>query len=319
MAEELQKVLTEDSEARAAASKDGLLRPFLLIVSMPATERVTFGKLLGIDLTREQGVMGNAHAEALCLLNKNKKGLTSLANTGMSSLAGFNTPWIPILLRVLKHRKVDVGDLKNLDPVNHTLPGAAKKKAYADSIEKGNLSSAEELKTLEEHLMRFILTSQQGFLTPEQQENVTKLLERPEVQDMESKLAPKGLQFMAPYIITLIYLTSGISPEDMESLEEALADTDINAKSDEASKAKKKESMKALGTKIVTNVAPVQILNVVCPPLGMAYLAKNVSCAVGSGVFGLGTNVKALCDPVEMLMTHRLMLLLNGVDIDQFH
>ena len=73
--------LRRSSRHRAAASRTGLLRPFLALATLPARERQRLGSRLGVSLARTRGYL-DPHAEAWTLLSAKKKGIAARANRG---------------------------------------------------------------------------------------------------------------------------------------------------------------------------------------------------------------------------------------------
>ena len=73
--------LRRSSRHRAAASRTGLLRPFLALATLPARERQRLGSRLGVSPARTRGYL-DPHAEAWTLLSAKKKGIAARANRG---------------------------------------------------------------------------------------------------------------------------------------------------------------------------------------------------------------------------------------------
>jgi len=93
--------LTRESNCRHAASKEGLIRPFLLLASMSQQHRALLAIQLGWCPFIEEN-FGDAHEEAWQLLTRKGKGLRARCVRGLGKLNPFATQldWVGILNHV---------------------------------------------------------------------------------------------------------------------------------------------------------------------------------------------------------------------------
>ena len=106
--------LTRESEFKQKAWNKGLIKPFLLLVSMHPKDRIFWAKSLKVNLLSMKNY-GDAHAEAYKLLTADRKGLQARANHAFADTLnplGRDCNWYQILHRVcrkalLHSKKVD--------------------------------------------------------------------------------------------------------------------------------------------------------------------------------------------------------------------
>ena len=93
----LEKDLEKVSDFRASASKAGLLRPFLYLVSLPPVGRLQIAINLGWTLVGT-ATMGDSHAESWDILNKKDLGLRDRMSRMRDTLFRREVNWYSILL-----------------------------------------------------------------------------------------------------------------------------------------------------------------------------------------------------------------------------
>eukprot|EP01114_Cavostelium_apophysatum_P008987 TRINITY_DN22059_c0_g1_i1.p1 TRINITY_DN22059_c0_g1~~TRINITY_DN22059_c0_g1_i1.p1 ORF type:complete len:599 (-),score=120.78 TRINITY_DN22059_c0_g1_i1:62-1858(-) len=95
--------LTRDTPFKRKAHKEGLLRPFLLLVAMPPIFRNQAASSLGWTLFTED-YFGDAHAEAWAILTKDAKGMQTRCNHSYEKLNVFgkSSNWYDMLSRCAK-------------------------------------------------------------------------------------------------------------------------------------------------------------------------------------------------------------------------
>eukprot|EP00013_Stygamoeba_regulata_P007318 CAMPEP_0177631654 /NCGR_PEP_ID=MMETSP0447-20121125/1865_1 /TAXON_ID=0 /ORGANISM="Stygamoeba regulata, Strain BSH-02190019" /LENGTH=664 /DNA_ID=CAMNT_0019133153 /DNA_START=22 /DNA_END=2016 /DNA_ORIENTATION=+ len=115
--ERLTAELERRSEYRDLAQQHGMVRPFLLLVSMPFFQRCKVANFLGWSLFGEE-YFGDPHAEAWSIINKPTYGLQSRTHSAWRKLNLFRTSanWWEILVAVIakcfrmKVQNLDWGD-----------------------------------------------------------------------------------------------------------------------------------------------------------------------------------------------------------------
>merc|ERR1712137_230209 len=103
---DLERVVAElqrESVYREKANKEGVLRPFLLLVSMPPMLRNQISCQLGWSIFAED-YFGDSHAEAYHILNDSRSGMQARANQSYERLnpLAHNCNWYDILIRVMQ-------------------------------------------------------------------------------------------------------------------------------------------------------------------------------------------------------------------------
>eukprot|EP00012_Vannella_robusta_P014454 CAMPEP_0206210250 /NCGR_PEP_ID=MMETSP0166-20121206/17429_1 /ASSEMBLY_ACC=CAM_ASM_000260 /TAXON_ID=95228 /ORGANISM="Vannella robusta, Strain DIVA3 518/3/11/1/6" /LENGTH=767 /DNA_ID=CAMNT_0053631875 /DNA_START=1118 /DNA_END=3418 /DNA_ORIENTATION=- len=96
--------LTRDSEFKQKAWNKGLIKPFLLLVSLHPEKRICWAKSLNINLLSMKNY-GDPHAEAYKVLTMDRKGLQARANHAFADTLnplGQNCNWYQILYRVCR-------------------------------------------------------------------------------------------------------------------------------------------------------------------------------------------------------------------------
>ena len=90
--------MTRDSAPRQQAAKAGLLRPFVLLVSMTPSLRALLAVQLGLS-PLNQPYFGDPHEEAWQILSQKKRGLQASSVAGLSKLNPFASPpdWVGCL------------------------------------------------------------------------------------------------------------------------------------------------------------------------------------------------------------------------------
>jgi len=115
----VRKEMAKHSEFSELAAKSGMIRPFLILIAMPAFFRNKVANFLGWTLFT-QPYFGDAHEEAWVILSKDMSGMMSRAIKAYERIALLNRmPWYNVVYRVTAEifRRVDAPEMDYDDAV----------------------------------------------------------------------------------------------------------------------------------------------------------------------------------------------------------
>ena len=222
-------ILDRESDFRDKAYRAGLIRPFLLLATLPPRERVRLGMRLGVSLSRSSSYL-DAHAEAWKVLREPMCGLQTRGGdvsrvvekvTGV----GRGANWLDILYSALtlgastgKCPAIDPRELATL-PIMRS-PGHA---LFALRVAAHPAVNAYEVAAL-----RLVSHAQRGRLAPASGVTLDAVCKHPSMDVLKSRLRrsyPRNVDEIARYTVTAAFASSpwasssasrGTSPADVQ-------------------------------------------------------------------------------------------------------
>lgn len=146
--------LTRNSEFKLKAWNKGLIKPFLLLVSMHPEKRLRWAKSLNVPLLSLKNY-GDSHAEAYKLLTMDRKGLQARANHAFADTlnpVGQNCNWYQILHRVCRKTLQTSKKVEDMKEVYEES-----RKTFDKSIEFCTNSDDKEICFLEEIFLKGVM------------------------------------------------------------------------------------------------------------------------------------------------------------------
>mmetsp|Transcript_12450 Transcript_12450/g.15519 ORF Transcript_12450/g.15519 Transcript_12450/m.15519 type:complete len:519 (+) Transcript_12450:226-1782(+) len=182
------------SKYQEKALNAGLIRPFLLLVSMDPRMRSATAFKLDIPLLHYE-ILGNAHAEADLILFEPKKGLQRRTNSIFESV-GVSTKcnWYQILRRAIH----DLSDAES------SLKSKTAKETFGECANP----SSKVLHTLEMELLDHMAKRHVQMLNPELRQKAIELYEKDEIYHMFDELHEEGCQI---HSICIMFIAIAIS------------------------------------------------------------------------------------------------------------
>lgn len=183
--EDIRHQLALETEERSLALNVGMIRPFLLLVSMDYATRNQIASVLGFSLYNQE-YLGNPHKEAWAILDSKVKGLRRRATESWETLnpLAHNVNWYESLHRTGREL------FQKLDAVDFS---------YRQSIDGCSIPNWTPLQDLEEEFIKKLGHLQAMHLTAEQLADLDKIEDSDEVRDLAKRLQTAG--FRAPETI----------------------------------------------------------------------------------------------------------------------
>jgi len=311
----LKQELKRSSNYRDRALREGLIRPFLSLVSMHPNSRAQVGWSLGILLSTKDKVALDAHAEAHILIFDANRGIQSRAMGATETISGVLTKkhvdWYGILHRVMRNQ---VPQEKWVELPPSTLES---------SITPGD----EDMIRLESLLVNFYLDQNISNASDIAKQNFEMLMQGPEFKHFSNKMKKSAYYRPEMVVYTKLSLAqafhqAGLHNRDTLLSRKKVANSTILQTYSGLQSETKTEAVQtnfistevaaanAIGT-IGTNVATTQIVSAFFPILGMAVLAGNVGHAL------CGETLQVALLPVRAVMLQKALLLARGMIVDE--
>ena len=189
----IESELARESSYREKALEAGLIKPFLLLVSMHPEMRAAVGYKIDLHLLK-QDIAGDTHAEADFLLFHKKKGIRKRSNA-ITENAGFSQDanWYQILRRAIR-------DISGYS----TFVSISSEKTLTESLNP----NSELICALEEELLDMIAKRHLRMLPVELKEKAYELYESPEVQEIFDNVRNEGINSDAMFIVFISIIIS---------------------------------------------------------------------------------------------------------------
>eukprot|EP01101_Sappina_pedata_P012899 TRINITY_DN9245_c0_g1_i1.p1 TRINITY_DN9245_c0_g1~~TRINITY_DN9245_c0_g1_i1.p1 ORF type:complete len:804 (+),score=248.47 TRINITY_DN9245_c0_g1_i1:38-2413(+) len=193
--------MSRPSKYRQKAEKSGMIRPFLLLVSMHPHRRIFWSKAIGIDVMNKR-CFPNPHKEAWYIITKHKTGMkdrtTDAYGEKLNPFAR-TTNWYEVIYRVsytvFVKRVVTEGMMKNTE-VTKEIRKVIKecKKSYRTGMAGcSDPDQAPIIRMLEEAFMIAFMHKMKDRLLPEKQHAMERLVEEsPESMELRNRLLEAG-------------------------------------------------------------------------------------------------------------------------------
>jgi len=181
--QQLQKDLEKVSNQRENAAKDGLIRPFLLLVSLPPVARLQIAINLGWTFIGD-GMMGDSHAESWDILSRKGSGLRDRMTRMRDTWLRREVNWYSILLPLCEELCVPAY-------MNWSEEFVSPKLSYAEALKECHKTTSPNVDSLENELADKIGKQQRARMSSLQacslaelknSEAIRKLLTMPQLQ-----------------------------------------------------------------------------------------------------------------------------------------
>ena len=291
--ESIRLELARPSAEREAALQAGLIRPFLMLVSMHPQARNAVASLLGWTLVEFEG-FGDAHSEAWEILNANFSGFQSRANESWETMGSTRScNWYEVVYRAGSKGFVSM---------------ASPQLSYSDSIAsctKPSGSSTKLLADLEEEFLCKMAMAQRARMTKEETKRLHEAQENEQsLRDAREQIEEVGLSGeVASYAINALTLS-------FLGTQTVVVGT---------------TSMALVQTGLVLQATNSVMLQAVGAALGSAALGLTVF-VFGWALLGLemlhvgfGSSHDVLFPAVAATLHQRVMLQANGIAIEDFY
>ncbi|KAL6068421.1 Transcription initiation factor TFIID subunit 1 [Balamuthia mandrillaris] len=302
--EYIRKELERESEHRAKALEDGLIRPFLLLVSMHPAARCMTAAALEINMFSAKDY-GDPHAEAAKILFTNKKGIKARSTYRRETVTKRSCAWYDLLFRLNKET-FKVQDIERL---------------LASEAEK--LSGNSEDRTaqqVEMKLMDVLAKSQRARMTETQKSDVDKLMDADPIVELLENLDAAGISdpSLKRWLVETCYLASPygakvgkqegaetpshisrkLKEEDIDEEDRAggpSSGSDSEGEIDGGSALESQEDIAALASRLVSNLHQ-QVVQ------GQGYFAKMRKRNEVLGAVGAQAATMAVVIPLNLLV-----------------
>jgi hypothetical protein len=279
--------LERSTDFRNRAYESGMIRPFLLLVSMEPAMRNQLAASLGWSLVNQK-YFGNAHEEAWDIINTSAKGIQARTNESWETLNPFsnNCNWYEVLYHVNK-AVFNIDNIKDLK--------------YSESINDCKNSKRNLCSFVEDEFIQNVSLLQQKHMTQDQLVKLEELMESDEVLEISKTMEKTGIKNKQVIRYTINMMYQGIRSGGFNSY---IYSVKIAAWMNNN-----------LGTNMLMATAPkflkvgVQIVNV-AQWMWLATDVLGVIFASGHGRLFLGTNI---------ICTQRLLLTTKGIRIDDYY
>lgn len=178
--EEVKKQLTLETEERKKALEAGLIRPFLLLVSMDYANRNQVAAALGFSLFN-QPYLGDCHKEAWDILDSKVKGIRRRATESWETInpIASNANWYETVYRVGTEmfKKLEAEDL-----------------SFSKSIIGCRSRNWPPIQRIEEEFIQKLNFLQAAQLTAEQLVDLDKIVDSDEVRELAKRLKDAGFE-----------------------------------------------------------------------------------------------------------------------------
>ena len=198
--------LERESSYRQRALEEGLIKPFLLLVSMHPEMRAAVAYKLDLQLIKKD-FSGDTHAEADYIIFHKKKGIRKRSNA-ISENVGISQEanWYQILRRAIR-------DLSGYS----TFASIPSNETYQESLNP----SSELISALEEELLDMLAKRHLRMLPEEVREKAEELYESQEIQEVFENVRKEGINSSAMFIVFIGIIISQNMNEigDLESIQ----------------------------------------------------------------------------------------------------
>jgi len=308
----LRQEMKRSSDYSIRALREGLIRPFLSLVSMHPQTRAQVGFCLSIVLSTKDDYFLDAHGEAYILLFDANRGIQARSMGAKETWKVGQVDWFIILSRVMKDQ---VPQEKWMELPPDTLHA---------SVTPGN----GDMLRLESLLVNFYLEQQSGTLSDIAKQNLKLLMGGPEFEIYNTSLKDSIYYKSDMDVYTKLQLcrafqqSSLVNRDTLLTQEEVEASTIMTAYSGLLAEKKTEANQNSFISSSVavanavgnigTNVAKTQIVSFAFPILGMAVLAGNI------GTAAYGETLKVVIAPVREIILQKALLLARGMSVDEF-
>ncbi len=244
-------ILDRESDFRDKAYRAGLIRPFLLLATLPPRERVRLGMRLGVSLSRSSSYL-DAHAEAWKLLREPMCGLQTRGGdvsrvvekvTGV----GRGANWLDILYSALT-LGASTGKCPAMDPRElATLPIM---RSPGHALFALRVAAHPAVNAYEVAALRLVSHAQRGRLAPASGVTLDAVCKHPSMDVLKSRLRrsyPRNVDEIARYTVTAAFASSpwasssasrGTSPADVQIIADDVEEVVITGPGDRVDAAK---------------------------------------------------------------------------------
>ena len=205
-------VLDRESDYRDKAYRAGLIRPFLLLATLPPRERVRLGMRLGVTLCRSSAYL-DPHAEAWKLLRDPVCGLQTRGGSVSRVVekvtgVGRGANWIDILYSALT-LGADTGKCPATDPSE--LDALPKFRSTGHAMFALRVASHPALSAFEVATLRLVGRAQRGRLAPASTIVLDGVCRHPRMATLRSRLAkayPRHADEVSRHAVTCAFASS---------------------------------------------------------------------------------------------------------------
>eukprot|EP01111_Echinosteliopsis_oligospora_P006664 TRINITY_DN2094_c0_g1_i3.p1 TRINITY_DN2094_c0_g1~~TRINITY_DN2094_c0_g1_i3.p1 ORF type:complete len:622 (-),score=155.77 TRINITY_DN2094_c0_g1_i3:43-1908(-) len=279
--------LKRDSKERQQAVKDGMLRPFLLIVAMPPSIRLRVAASLGWCLITQQ-YFGDAHKEANDILHRSGQGLISratLLSQRVHPIASSSVSYYQVLRRVIEA----VFSKSPFPDYN-----------FEQSQNFSNMPKESRILKMEEHIMVQMVEQQKESMTVD------------EIQEQKESMKSQPMQRLAKLMWERCDL------HDAEAVQYAMSvvQSAVHTPSKWGLTLLGLTTLQASVPVTAAYVAPmVAGLGAILPPLAILGTVKLVYKGVN---MAFGPSLDRLYYPIILLLNQRLLMAAENQSVDEF-
>jgi hypothetical protein len=280
----VRKEMAKESQFRELAAKSGMIRPFLILVAMPAFFRNKVANFLGWTLFT-QPYFGDAHEEAWVILSKDMSGMMSRAIKAYERIALLNRmPWYNVVYRVTQEifRRVDAPEID-----------------FDDAVKMSNLRNNDYMKNIEQEFLLKLGALQQR--TAQMPDQVPKTQAEIEADEIIRERVIKNAGINRPEVLNYaVRLTKTIvgAPGQL-----TIAVFAINTAT---------TILPALSGVAVPITSAAALVTTPLFILGIFSLIKDAI------TLGLGSSEGRLFGPLMVIMNQKILLAVEGIDIEDF-
>ena len=224
-------VLDRESEYRDKAYRAGLIRPFLLLATLPPRERVRLGMRLGVALHRSSAYL-DPHAEAWKLLRDPVCGLQTRGGTVSHVVekvtgVGRGANWMDILYSALT-----LGASSGICPASEAseVDALPKFRSSGHAMFALRVASHPSLAAFEVAMLRLVTRAQRGRLAPSAAGILDSVCRHPRMHALRSRLSrayPRDADETSRHAVTAAFASSAwasspraLTPSDVEVVAE---------------------------------------------------------------------------------------------------
>lgn len=336
-------VLDRESEYRDKAYRAGLIRPFLLLATLPPRERARLGMRLGVTLCRSSSYL-DPHAEAWKLLRDPVCGLQTRGGNASKVVekatgAGRGAHWIDILYATLT-LGADSGTCPASDPSEiDDLPTF---RSSGHAMFALRVSAHPALRAYEMAALRLVSRAQRGRLAPAATTALEGACKHPRMEALKSRLrrayAEDGDE-VAKHAVTAAFAASSwatstraLTPDDVADVADdvfgmLLDGTPLSRRGDyfasESPREETSEEIMSLGAPSLlgalaasTSVGFASYTAAQFAPTKFAVLTPRDIMDLTTGVRTPMLASSGVFEPVAVLLVHNVLLAARNVHVD---
>lgn len=336
-------VLDRESDYRDKAYRAGLIRPFLLLATLPPRERVRLGMRLGVTLCRSSAYL-DPHAEAWKLLRDPMCGLQTRGGSVSRVVekvtgVGRGANWIDILYSALT-LGADTGKCPATDPSE--LDALPKFRSTGHAMFALRVASHPSLSAFEVATLRLVGRAQRGRLAPASTIVLDGVCRHPRMATLRSRLAkayPRHADEVSRHAVTCAFASSEwastmrpSSPGDVEETAEEVfgmlldgapfsrrcgaADEDVLDESADAHLSRGAPSL--LGSLAsATSIGLASYAAAQFAPKKFAVLTPRDIMDLTTGVRTPTLTSSGIFEPVAVMLIHNVLLAARNVHVDE--